>query len=72
MNYSVARPSPFWISSRAEASKELGVISSALSYEQIHVYRFLSTLNTLGYVNQELETGRYALVQRLSWLDLAT
>ena len=45
----------------ADASKDLGVISSALSMNKSTVYRFLSTLGHLGYVVQDPETSRYAL-----------
>jgi len=69
MNYSVAKAVAILeYLAAAEASKELGVISSALSMNKSTVYRFLSTLNTLGYVNQELETGRYALGSKVVWL----
>jgi DNA-binding IclR family transcriptional regulator len=44
-----------------DASKDLGVISSDLGMNKSTVYRFLSTLGSLGYVDQDLETGRYAL-----------
>jgi DNA-binding IclR family transcriptional regulator len=49
----------------ADASRDLGVISSDLRMNKSTVYRFLTTLGNLGYVEQDMETGRYALGSRV-------
>jgi DNA-binding IclR family transcriptional regulator len=69
MNYSVAKA--FTIleyMATAETPKELGVISQSLSMNKSTVYRFLATLESLGYVVQDQDSGRYALGSRVVWL----
>lgn len=70
MNYSVAKA--FAILEYLAATggaRELGVISRALGMHKSTAYRFLSTLETLGYIAQDPETGRYALGSRVVWLS---
>lgn len=69
MNYSVAKA--FTIleyMATAEAPRELGVISQSVGMNKSTVYRFLTTLESLGYVVQDQDTGRYALGSRVVWL----
>lgn len=54
----------------AKSPKDLGVISSDLDMSKSTVYRFLSTLMTLGYACQDPETGRYSLGARTAWLGM--
>jgi len=69
MNYSVAKAFAILeYLAAAEVSRDLGVISSALSMNKSTVYRFLSTLSNLGYIDQEPDTGRYALGSKVVWL----
>jgi IclR family acetate operon transcriptional repressor len=69
MNYSVAKAIAILeYLAAVETSKELGVISNALGMNKSTVYRFLSTLGTLGYINQDPESGRYALGSKVVWL----
>jgi IclR family acetate operon transcriptional repressor len=69
MNYSVAKALAILeYLADAEASRDLGVISHALGIHKSTVYRFLTTLESFGYINQDEETGRYALGSRVVWL----
>ncbi|MGW8250389.1 MAG: helix-turn-helix domain-containing protein, partial [Anaerolineales bacterium] len=49
-------------------ARDLGVISRAVGMHKSTAYRFLSTLNTLGYVSQDPETSRYSLGSKVVWL----
>lgn len=49
-------------------ARDLGVISRAVGMHKSTAYRFLSTLNTLGYVYQDPETSRYSLGSKVVWL----
>ncbi len=69
MNFSVAKAFAILeYLAAAEVSKELGVISKALGMNKSTVYRFLSTLSYLGYIDQDQDTGRYALGSKVVWL----
>ena len=69
MNYSVAKAITILeYMATAESPKELGVISQSLGMNKSTVYRFLTTLESLGYVDQDQDTGRYALGSRVVWL----
>lgn len=69
MNYSVAKAIAILeYMATAETPKELGVISQSLGMNKSTVYRFLTTLESFGYVVQDQETGRYALGSRIVWL----
>jgi DNA-binding IclR family transcriptional regulator len=52
----------------AEKPKELAAISHDLALNKSTVYRFLSTLEEVGYVRQESDTGRYSIGARVAWL----
>jgi len=52
----------------AEAPKELGVISRDLSMNKSTVYRFLNTLENIGYITKDEHTGRYWLGSKIVWL----
>lgn len=69
MNYSVAKALAILeYLAAAEAPRDLGVISRALGIHKSTVYRFLSTLESFGYIKQDEETGRYSLGSRVVWL----
>ncbi len=69
MNFSVAKALAILeYLAAAEAPRELGVISQALGIHKSTVYRFLSTLESFGYIKQDEETGRYSLGSRVVWL----
>jgi DNA-binding IclR family transcriptional regulator len=52
----------------AEVPIGLGVISRDLSIHKSTVYRFLNTLENLGYVAKDAQTGRYLLGSKVIWL----
>jgi IclR family transcriptional regulator, KDG regulon repressor len=47
---------------------ELAALSRSLDINKSTAYRFLSTLESLGYVVQDAETERYGLGSRVIWL----
>ena len=69
MNHSVVKAFTIleYLAMRAGAW-ELGVISRALGMHKSTLYRFLTTLEHLGYVAQDSGTGRYSLGARVVWL----
>jgi DNA-binding IclR family transcriptional regulator len=52
----------------ADTPKELGVISRDLSMNKSTVYRFLNTLEQIGYVSKDIQAGRYLLGSKVVWL----
>lgn len=48
--------------------RDLAVISRDLTMNKSTVYRFLSSLASLGYVSQDLDTGQYSLGAKVIWL----
>lgn len=47
---------------------DLGIISQALGMHKSTAYRFLGTLEYLGYVTQDPDDDRYALGSKVVWL----
>ena len=52
----------------ADSAKELVSICNALKMNKSTTYRFLTTLESLGYVVQDRENNRYALGSKVVWL----
>jgi IclR family acetate operon transcriptional repressor len=52
----------------AEAPKELGVISRDLNMNKSTVYRFVNTLEKIGYVSKGVQAGSYSLGSKVVWL----
>ncbi len=52
----------------AASPQELSSICSALRMNKSTTYRFLTTLESLGYVSQDLENNRYGLGSKVVWL----
>lgn len=69
LNYSVAKAFAILeYLAKAASPKDLGVISADLHMNKSTIYRFLSTLCSLGYVIQNPENGKYALGAKVVWL----
>ncbi len=70
LNYSVSRAFAILeFLARAESPKELIVISNTLGINKSTTYRFLTTLESLGYVVKDRENNRYALGSKVVWLS---
>ena len=52
----------------ADSPKELVSICNSLKMNKSTIYRFLTTLESLGYVVQDRENNRYALGSKVVWL----
>ena len=52
----------------ANSPRELSSICNALKMNKSTMYRFLTTLQSLGYVDQDRESNRYALGSKTLWL----
>ena len=53
---------------RADFPQELSSICTALSMNKSTTYRFLTTLESIGYVQQDPESNRYSLGSKIVWL----
>ncbi len=52
----------------AASPQELSSVCKTLKMNKSTTYRFLTTLESLGYVDQDLATDRYRLGARVAWL----
>ncbi|HUV28479.1 MAG TPA: IclR family transcriptional regulator, partial [Anaerolineales bacterium] len=52
----------------ADSPQELVSISNALKMNKSTTYRFLTTLESLGYVVKDPENNRYSLGSKIVWL----
>ncbi len=69
LNFSVSRAFAILeFLANAGSPQELSSICKALQLNKSTTYRFLTTLESLGYVDQDLQTGRYRLGARVTWL----